>query len=381
MKRRLSYLIMVMVIVMIAGCGSKATPAQEPNKSEPAQETAAPAPEKTETQEAEKEETDQAEPVAATIRDKVTFWRVREGKLEGQLGADDFKEFAEFSEIEDAEVLAFDETRSMFLIEQGSSFFRYDLNKDEVTFLDEGALDARYDAGSIYFFDKDHKEFIIEDWMKGSAVETGNEVENYHLFSEPTKIDFPEFHEVQECIKGGDYNTVLEKYSVNVSENGDIYDFNQHKITNVHLPEPLDAQYVTTEGACMLVEGTTTCTIYHFGESVFSEQLSEGHWIPVAVYYDPDTSRVGGILYNLDEKAIYKANANGVEALCEDVQDFEVARNNEVLFHMDSEGKGYMNEWIVLAQDLPVAEDVIGVSHSTSKPGFIMSDGEVFVIK
>jgi len=378
MKRRLSYLIMVMVIVMIAGCGGKTTPAQEPNKSEPAQETAAPAPEKTETQEAETEETEELVP--ASIKDKVTFWRVREGKLEGLMGVDDFKEFAEFSESEEAEVLAFDEAKNVFLIQDGSSFYRYDIVQEEVTLLDEGALDARYDAGSIYFFDKDHKEFIIEDWMKGSAVETGNEVENYHLFSEATKIDFPEFHEVQECIKGGDYNTVLEKYSVNVSEKGDIYDFNQHKITNVHLPEPLDAQYVTTEGACMLVEGTT-CSIYHFGESVFSEQLSEGHWIPVAVYYDPDTERVGGILFNSDEKAIYKANANGVEALCEDVQDFEVARNNEVLFHMDSNGKGYMNEWIVLAQDLPVAEDVLWVSHSASEPGFIMSDGEVFVIK
>lgn len=376
MKRRLSFvIIMVMVIVMIAGCGGKATSAQESNKSEPAQETAAPAPEKTETPEAEKEETDHAEPVAATIRDEVRYWRVREGKLEGQLGADDFKEFAEFSEIEDADVLAFDETRTMFLIEQGSSFFRYDLNKDEVTFLDEGALDARYDAGSIYFFDKDHKEFIIEDWMEGSAAETGNKVENYHYFAEANKIDFPEFYEIQECIKGGDYNT--EKYSVIVDEKGDIYDFNQHKITNVHLPEPLDAQYVTTEGACMLVEGTT-CSIYHFGESVFSEQLSEGHWIPVAVYYDPDTERVGGILYNLDEKAIYKVNSDGVKVLCEDVQDYEIGRGNEVLFHMNSDGKGCMNEWIIQEQDLPVAEDVIWVSHSD--PGFIMEDGEVFVI-
>jgi hypothetical protein len=146
MKRRLSFvIIMVMVIVMIAGCGGKPTSAQEPNKSEPAQETAAPAPEKTETQEAEKEETDNANLVAATIREKVRYWRVREGKLEGQLGADDFKEFAEFSEIEDADVLAFDETRSIFLIQAGSSFYRYDIVQDEVTFLDEGALDSRYD--------------------------------------------------------------------------------------------------------------------------------------------------------------------------------------------------------------------------------------------
>lgn len=381
MKRRISFgLVVFMVIVMIAGCGSKATSAQEPNKSEPAQETAAPAPEKTETQEAETEETEELVP--ASIKDKVTFWRVREGKLEGQLGEADFKEFAELSEIEEGEVLAFDEAKNVFLIQDGSSFFRYDLNKDEVTFLDEGALDARWDslAEAIYFFDKEHKEFIVEDWMEGSAVETGGKVENYHFFAEPTAIDFPEFHEIQECIKGGDYNTV-DKYSVIVDEKGDLYDLFQHKITNVHLPEPLDAQYVTTtEGAVMLVEGTT-CSIYHFGESVFSEQLSEGHWIPVAVYYDPDTERVGGLLYNLEERSIYKVNSYGVNVLCEDVQDYEVARENEVLFHMDSNGKAFMNEWSASEQDQALFDGVLWVSHKASEPGFIMEDGEVFVIE
>ena len=389
MKRRSNIaIVLFMIVVMIAGCGGKSTSAQEPDK--PAQETTKPADQQETTKPADQQETTEPEsntketdkpaqettvPEQDVNTAEVKHWTIRDGKLMGQTGAEEFVCFASFPEssgINDNAVVE-DSDGETILIKQEAAFYTFNLNTNELKLITEAAIDSYYDPyeESVYFYNTDHSEFLISNWSaESNPVATGKSVENYYFFSENSSIEFGEFAEIQEMAKNGDTKAIFDKGIV-IDEKGNLYDFNNNEICNVHLPSAMVGNVFATKDAACLIEDTKM-TVYRYGEAIFEADLGEGHWIPICVYSDPV---VNGIFYNFDNREIWKIDSSGYKIpISENVEVGDFVAHGDMLFYCDKDGAGYTNGWNIAPANMKVCDYCLGVSRYSDYKGFIMPE-------
>ena len=371
MKRRLSFvIIMVMVIVMIAGCGGKPTSAQEPDK--PAQETTVSDSNAKETDKPAQETTVPEQDVNTA---EVKHWTIRDGKLMGQTGAEEFVCFASFPEssgINDNAVVE-DSDGECLLIKQEAAFYSYDLKTNEIKLITDGAIDSFFDPyeRSVYFYTTDHNEYVISDWKQPDATETGKQVDNYYKFASNSLIEgFDEFSEIQELEKNGDKKSIFEKGFI-VEENGNVFDHHGHYICNIHLPDAMDGNIVPSGDAACLIDGSTV-QVYRYGESIYEAELDEGHWICITIITDPV---VNGLFFNFDNHEIWKIDSSGYKIpISENVEVVDYVSYGDMLFYVDKEGAGYTNGWNIAPSSMKVCDYCLGVSRYSDYKGFIMPE-------
>ena len=371
MKRRSNIaIVLFMIVVMIAGCGGKSTSAQEPDK--PAQETTVSDSNAKETDKPAQETTVPEQDVNTA---EVKHWTIRDGKLMGQTGAEEFVCFASFPEssgINDNAVVE-DSEGEFLLIKQEAAFYTFNLNTNELKLITEAAIDSYYDPyeESVYFYNTDHSEFLISNWSDAGSnpVATGKSVENYYKYSENSSIEFDEFAEIQELAKNGDTKAIFDKGIV-IDEKGNLYDFHNHEICNVHLPSAMVGNVFATKDAACLIEDTKM-TVYRYGEEIFEADLGEGHWIPISVYSDPV---VNGIFYNFENREILKIDSSGYKIPISEVEVVDYVAYGDMLFYVDKEGAGYTNGWNIAPSNMKVCDYCLGVSRYSDYKGFIMPE-------
>ena len=375
MKKRINVaIVLFMIVVMIAGCGGKSTSAQEPaDQQKPTQEASNQADQQETTEPATQEKPDPNQEVATS---DVKHWKVEDGKLMGQTGVEEFVCFASFPEssgINDNAVVE-DSEGEFLLIKQEAAFYTFNLNTNELKLITEAAIDSYYDPyeESVYFYNTDHSEFLISNWSDAGSnpVATGKSVENYYKYSENSSIEFDEFAEIQELAKNGDTKAIFDKGIV-IDEKGNLYDFHNHEICNVHLPSAMVGNVFATKDAACLIEDTKM-TVYRYGEAIFEADLGEGHWIPICVYSDPV---VNGIFYNFDNREIWKIDSSGYKIpISENVEVGDFVAHGDMLFYCDKDGAGYTNGWNIAPANMKVCDYCLGVSRYSDYKGFIMPE-------
>lgn len=392
MKKRINVaIVLFMIIVMITACGGKSTSAQEPaDQQKPTQEAVEPADQQKPTQEAA-EPADQQKPTQETTEpatqekpdpnqevatSDVKHWKVEDGKLMGQVGPEDYVEFAVFGEnsgINDNAVVE-DSDGENLLIKQEAAFYTFNLNTNELKLITEAAIDSYYDPyeESVYFYNTDHSEFLISNWSAGSnPVATGKSVENYYKYSENSFIEgFDEFSEIQELAQNGDKKSIFEKGFI-VEENGNVFDHHGHYICNIHLPDAMDGNIVPSGDAACLIDGSTV-QVYRYGESIFEAELDEGHWICITIITDPV---VNGLFFNFDNHEIWKIDSSGYKIpISEDVEVGDFVAHGDMLFYCDKDGAGYTNGWNIAPANMKACDKCLGVSRYSEFKGFIMPE-------
>jgi hypothetical protein len=391
-RRNLSFVIsMLIIIALLTACGGKSTSAQEPadqqkptqeasnqadqqETTEPAtQETTEPADQQETTEPATQEKPDPNQEVATS---DVKHWKVEDGKLMGQTGAEEsvcFASFPESSGINDNAVVE-DSDGECLLIKQEAAFYSYDLKTNEIKLITDGAIDSYYDPyeESVYFYNTDHSEFLISNWSDAGSnpVATGKSIENYYKYSENSPVEFDEFAEIQDLAKNGDTKAIFDKGIV-IDEKGDLYDFHNNKICNVHLPTAMVGNVFATKDAACLIDGSTV-QVYRYGESIFEAELDEGHWICITIITDPV---VNGLFFNFDNNEIWKIDSSGYKIpISESVEVSDFVAYGDMLFYVDKEGAGYTNGWNIAPANMKVTDNCLGVSRYTDYKGFIMPE-------
>ena len=268
MKKKMTIVVSILMALMIAACGGNSTPAQE-TSDKPAAEAA-----QDEKQEAEAEaaQDEKQEAEAEAAQDEVTvqeseaaeaapesteaaevkiddptsvyYWRIKDGKLEGLIGPNQFGIYEEMElpeEVNDeATVCAFNDDKTMILLKQGPSLYQIDFANKQYSLLNEGAIDSRYDqiSGICYFYSADHMESYISDWRSPNVITTSNPVENY-VTKEPTLewggFDEGYWSELQDYVKNGEY-VELDDQGLYVTEEGEVYDYYAERVSNIHCP-------------------------------------------------------------------------------------------------------------------------------------------------
>ena len=371
MKRRSNIaIVLFMIVVMIAGCGGKSTSAQEPDK--PAQETTVSDSNAKETDKPAQETTVPEQDVNTA---EVKHWTIRDGKLMGQTGAEEFVCFASFPEssgINDNAVVE-DSDGECLLIKQEAAFYSFDLKTNEIKLITDGAIDSFFDPyeRSVYFYTTDHNEYVISDWKQPDVTETGKKVDNYYKFPSNSFIEgFDEFSEIQELAKNGDTKSIFEK-GVIVEENGNVFDHHGHYICNIHLPDAMDGNIVPSGDAACLIDGSTV-QVYRYGESIYEAELDEGHWICITIITDPV---VNGLFFNFDNHEIWKIDSSGYKIpISENVEVVDYVSYGDMLFYVDKEGAGYTNGWNIAPSSMKVCDYCLGVSRYSDYKGFIMPE-------
>ena len=387
MKKKV-LIVMTVIMALIAGCGGKGTSVQGTDK--PAQESVGSAQEKAETTAKGTETNSKQKKEEATQDAKdtshVRHWRIKEAKLEGQTGPDTFEEFFAFdakSGINDnGSIVSVDDENGLFLIKQEAAFYTYNLKTNEVKLITEGALDSKYEYdGCIYYYDTNYSEFVISDWHNPEPVETGEKVTRYLRYETNLDVNgFSEFAAIQESAKNGDTNSIYEQ-GIIVDEQGDLYDFHGNYITNVHLPKPIVGNTYTMGNAIVLID-ENKLNVYRYGESIFNLDLPEGHWkcvdIVAQITEASEVSVFKALLYNFDNKEIWEMDYTEMDPIginipiCEDVMDFAVFE--EMLYWVDSTGKGYVNGWNIANTNMSTTDHAVGVSRYSEFKGFVMPD-------
>ncbi len=392
MKKRINVaIVLFMIIVMITACGGKSTSAQEPadqqkptqeavessDQQKPTQEAAEPADQQKPTQETTEPATqEKPDPNQEVATSDVKHWKVEDGKLMGQVGPEDYVEFAVFGEnsgINDNAVVE-DSDGENLLIKQEAAFYTFNLNTNELKLITEAAIDSYYDPyeESVYFYNTDHSEFLISNWSAGSTpVATGKTIENYYKYSENSFIEgFDEFSEIQELAKNGDKKSIFEKGFI-VEENGNVFDHHGHYICNIHLPDAMDGNIVPSGDAACLIDGSTV-QVYRYGESIFEAELDEGHWICITIITDPV---VNGLFFNFDNHEIWKIDSSGYKIpISENVEVGDFVAHGDMLFYCDKNGAGYTNGWNIAPANMKVCDYCLGVSRYSDYKGFIMPE-------
>lgn len=379
MKKRISLFVVFMFCVMIAGCGGKATSQQKPtdqprptqetvdqNQPKPAQETEA-----LETQ----DQPDDSNQDVDVAKSDVKHWKIKKGTLLGQTGPEEFVEFASLpadSGIRDYAKVVSSEANDKLLIKQDAAFYRFDLTSNQATLINPGAYDSSYDsyAETVYFVKPDGAEYAV-DWKTGNMKETNNFRENYNVIPNSYKIaGFDEFAEIQDAIKNGNYKAAFDKGYI-VEENGDIYDFKNHYITNVHLPEAYAGNiYTATAGDVATLIKDGKASFYRYGEELATIDLPEGGFVVADL---SNVNVTSALLYNLDDRSFYKAENGSVKKIFSDVKDYFAPKDGQI-FWIDGENRGNVCNWNFDQNYATVAEDITGVSHYRDFPGFVVDE-------
>ena len=392
-KRNLSFITaiaMFVIIALLTACGGKSTSAQEPadqqkptqeavessDQQKPTQEAAEPADQQKPTQETTEPATqEKPDPNQEVATSDVKHWKVEDGKLMGQTGAEEFVCFASFPEssgINDNAVVE-DSDGECLLIKQEAAFYSYDLKTNEIKLITDGAIDSFFDPyeRSVYFYTTDHNEYVISDWKQPDVTETGKKVDNYYKFPSNSFIEgFDEFSEIQELAKNGDTKSIFEK-GVIVEENGNVFDHHGHYICNIHLPDAMDGNIVPSGDAACLIDGSTV-QVYRYGESIYEAELDEGHWICITIITDPV---VNGLFFNFDNHEIWKIDSSGYKIpISENVEVVDYVSYGDMLFYVDKEGAGYTNGWNIAPSSMKVCDYCLGVSRYSDYKGFIMPE-------
>ena len=396
MKRRLSYLIMVMVIVMIAGCGAKNTVAQD--KSEPAKET-------TETQASETaktEESNDPQEAAETHNNdgKVSVYRIVSEYdkandsevmyLEHQYGkkSKDTEIVYEFGNEINEFAKIYDVSEDKILIKQGPYLYVLNLDSKEMKLLNEGAIDSLFDNGVIYYYDQNNTEFSIADWANEPEPKaTGNEVTSYATrVPENQEVNFPDFSEIQKSAREGKKRPAYDA-GYTIESNGDMYSHISGKyVTNINLPKAIVGNTFNCYDTIFLVENNQI-DLYYFGETIFNYQLPQGKWKVVAASLDYEfededlteeitaeimrksLTEIEVMLFNGVDNSLWVCHGEDMEEIATDVLDF--FSDGSGIFYIDKDYYPYFGDFNYIDK---AGEPVIGVSHFEDNPGFIVDD-------
>ena len=385
MKRRnLSFITaMLIIFALLTACGGKTTqepaeqqkPTQEAVESSDQQESTQEASNQSDQQESTQEKPDPNQEVATS---DVKHWKIQKGTLLGQIGPEEFVEVADLptdSGIRDyAKVVS--SSADLFLINQDAAFYRFDLTSNQATLINSGAYDARYDAykDAVFFIKTDGSEYVV-DWKTGNITETNNFRQSYNVVPNSYQIDgFNEFAEIQDAIKNGNYKAAFDKGYI-VEGNGNIYDFRNHYITNVHLPAAYAGNiYAAGDITALIKDGKIS--VYRFGEELATIDLPEGGFVVADINYSMNDSNVtmsGALLYNFDDKCMYKVENGSVNKIFDNVKDYFAPKDGHV-FWVDSDNSGHVCNWYFDQNDSLVAEDITGVSHYRDFPGFVVDE-------
>lgn len=390
--KKMAVIISFVISMMIAACGSQATPAQASSGKDPAAEVKqeaeqAQAQEDQETeaapeeQEAETQVTEQAQEVQeaeTAIEDPsiVYYWRVTNSKLEGLIGPNQFGTYdMELpQEVTDkAVVLAFNDAKTMILLKEGPALYQIDLENKEYTLLNEGAVDSKYDqiSGICYFYGVDHEECYISDWRNPSLLESGEVVENY--LSIPPTLEWSGFEggyweELRNYFIQGDY-LQLDDNGVYISPDGEVYDYYAERISNINCKTTI-SEFTIGNGTSAVYVKDNRLIVDSIGNEVMSIDLPEGSWTPIAATEDVEKI----LLYNSEDSNIYKVENDQLTELYSSITDLQVF-GNQMYFVSDEEGY-YVSSWIDETEPELSIDEVLGVSHYSKYPGFIVEDGE-----
>ena len=398
MKKKMTIVVSILMALMIAACGGNSTPAQE-TSDKPAAEAA-----QDEKQEAEAEaaQDEKQEAEAEAAQDEVTvqeseaaeaapesteaaevkiddptsvyYWRIKDGKLEGLIGPNQFGIYEEMElpeEVNDeATVCAFNDDKTMILLKQGPSLYQIDFANKQYSLLNEGAIDSRYDqiSGICYFYSADHMESYISDWRSPNVITTSNPVENY-VTKEPTLewggFDEGYWSELQDYVKNGEY-VELDDQGLYVTEEGEVYDYYAERVSNIHCPTAMP-EYTFGKDNSAIVVKDNQLKVYQMGEEIMSVDLNDGVWTTIAAVNDSI------LLYNADDRAIYKVENNEVKELYTNISDLEVV---DTKIYFASDNTGYVvSSWIDETEPESIVDGVLGVSHFVGLPGFCVSEG------
>ena len=395
MKKMTSLFAILFIMAMIVACGGQATPAQASSGKDPAAEVKqeaeqAPAQEDQDTeaapeeQEAEAQVTEPAKEAQETetaIEDptKVYYWRVRNSKLEGLIGPNQFGTYdMELPQevTDEAVVLAFNDAKTMILLKEGPALYQIDLENKEYTLLNEGAVDSKYDqiSGICYFYGVDHEECYISDWRNPSVIESGEVVENY--LSIPPTLEWSGFEggyweELRDYFIQEDY-LQLDDNGVYISPEGEVYDFYAERISNINCKTTI-SEFTIGNGTSVVYVKDNRLIVDSIGNEVMSIDLPEGSWTPIAA---SDTMDVF-LLYNSDEQKISKVENQQIKDMYMDVADCKVSESEKELFYVSNNSGYYVSSWIDETEPELSIDEVLGVSHYSKYPGFIVEDGEI----
>ena len=385
MKRRnLSFITaMLIIFALLTACGGKST--QEPADQQKPKQEAVESSDQQKPKQEESNQSDQQESTQEESNQDVKHWKIQKGQLLGQTDPEEFIVLADLptdSGIRDyAKVVSSSEANDMLLIEQDCAFYRFDLKSNKATLINSGAYDSRYDsyADVVNFVRPDGAEYVV-DWKTADIEATGNYRTNYNVCPNNYEVaGFDEFTEIQEAVKNGDYNVAFDKGYI-VEANGNIYDFKNHYITNVHLPAAYAGNiYTATAGDVATLIKDGKLNFYRFGEELSTIELPSGSFVVVDLFLQTNGNDASALLFNFDDRSLYKAENGSVKIVFSDVKDYFAPKDGHV-FWVDSDNSGHVCNWYFDQNDSLVAEDITGVSHYRDFPGFVVdeSKGEEF---
>ena len=414
MKKLTAIIVSILcLVVILAGCGSAPANADEPKSETPTQQESA---EKTVTPEAtEKPETTDA-PTDAVVPDyEINRWTIK-GKTEGdlqvaylehQFGPDRDKDVEEVyvfdsdSGIDPAEctIVDSDEANTRFLLHQHRDLYTFDLNTHELKCIVDGYVDYYYGEKKqkIHYTGLDYYEKIIEWLESDEAVSSGIMFINFFVedfFTTPNEEFNDRFLEIQAQAKLG--KDPAEFTDVEIMDNGDIYDLNGKYLANIHLPYAFkwSPNLQFSENGMEIMLNETKLEYYRYGEVVQSFELPSQRWkvIQSSITYSGDPEMLFAknlnaeqikaaiqdtkvLLYNLEEKTVWKIDSTGINKIIEECVDY--TEYNGVLYWMNYSTTAYKLNWLESNESVEIGHGVVAASHyNDERAGFIVKPGD-----
>lgn len=397
-KRNFIALLLIFVMITIAGCG-KAAPAQGPTApataaTPAASETSAiestQAPDETPVSEASTSETS-APGLYRITTDDDNGGTVLERVIDKKYTTETLYQFDDTIDASKAKVVSCQ--NDLILIKEEASFYRLDLDKGECKLINEGAVDAKFSGKKVIFFDENYKEYEI-DWISEEIVE--KDVISSGYFNEvPSKedVDLPNFKELQSAILNGNYRSAMDALMF-VEDDGDLYSIeNGEYITNVHLPIPFRGGQTFKAESSIVTVDDDDLSIYYYGEEIFHKQLPEGTWkllnAEVRYSYESSVFDDGEILgeelaksivepkflmYNVTNSSLWVMDSESeTELTTGEIKDLFTFK--DMLFFIDNQNKAYYGSWTNNYVTEFVNEGILGVSHYSNFPGFVVESG------
>lgn len=385
--KKMAVIISFVISMMIAACGSQATPAQASSGKDPAaevkqeaeqaqaQEDPAATAQEAETQVSEQapEEKDaEATPAQETEAkiDDVTsakYWCVTDGRLLGLLGQDTFGFLCEVPKemaITEAIGVAINDTRDQVLLKADTAFIKVDLINQDFAFINPGAINSWYDRANryVYYVDTEGVEYVITDWTNPEKYTTENEPpKNYYgRKAEMEILDFEQFVTLMRENPEDAFDLCFY-----IDPNGNIYNFYCEYMSSVHIPiVDLNPAYPLKDSAAW-ISPENRIGIYSMGNELYSYQLPEGSWEIVGA------NDHAFLLYNTTDNTVYKLIDDQLAQVME-ADDVQTDGDDAYIY---SDGSGYFGNWITGEMEKVI--ECKGVSHYKDYPGFITEDGEI----
>ena len=285
------------------------------------------------------------------------------------------------------------DSEDLFLLKQHRAFYTFNLSSKELTCIVDCYLDYTYQEEKLRYLDIYRTENVI-DWQNSTTAEQTNEMvvayRDAYTSPEPNEEFMDRFLEIQTGLKAG--VDPSEFTDVEIMANGDIYDLNGNYLGNAHLPYPFEKSSLLQfdEDGMEIMIDEESLVLYRYGDVIDRFSLASPGWtvIQSRIVYSVDSEtlfstnvtakeisdnlkEIEFLLYNYEDRTVWKINDSGINRLCEGVVDYQ--EYNGVLYWMNYMYIPYTLNWIESNESNEAGPEVVAVAHYADEhAGFVV---------